>query len=213
MMKKETPRGIVYQHIKKQILTKALFPGNRIVEEDVVRETGVSRTSIRPALLQLQYEGLVEIVPNRGAFVAKPTKEDLLQVYRMRRVLECGALEEAMEKRTDAQLQAMERNLEAQSVLTQHYSRQEYVTLNHQFHWLMVQMTGNAYYEKYLNEIYNRINTFLFFYDNAVDNNSLTSHLMIYEALRDRDLAKGLAGIRLDVDIALDDLQATELTN
>lgn len=53
---------------------------------------GTSRTSIRPALLRLKYEGLVEMIPNRGAFVAKPNEEDLRQVYRVREVLECGMM-------------------------------------------------------------------------------------------------------------------------
>ena len=205
-MKKETPQNIVYNHVRGQILSRALFPGNRIVEEEIVQATGVSRTSIRPALLHLAYEGLVELIPNRGAFVARPTREDMLRVYRVRRVLECGALEEALAARTDGQLAAMAANLTEQEALTEHYTRQEYVALNHRFHWMLVEMAGNPYYEKYLKEIYNRINTFLLFYDNAVDNKSLESHRMIYEALRDRDTEKGLQGIRLDVDLALEDL-------
>ena len=48
-------------------------------------------------------------------------------------------LEDAIRHRTEAQLRAMEENLKAQEVLTQHYSRQEYVNLNHTFHWLVVE--------------------------------------------------------------------------
>ena len=173
-----------------------MFPGNRIIEDDIIRETGTSRTSIRPALLRLKYEGLVEMIPNRGAFVAKPSEEDLRQVYRVREVLEHGMLEDAIRHRTEAQLRAMEENLKAQEVLTQHYSRQEYVTLNHTFHWLVVEASANKYYEKYLNELYNKINTYVIFYDQSSDNNSIVSHTMIYEALRDRDLEKGLLGLR-----------------
>ena len=181
-------------------------PGNRIIEDDIIRETGTSRTSIRPALLRLKYEGLVEMIPNRGAFVAKPSEEDLRQVYRVREVLEHGMLEDAIRHRTEAQLRAMEENLKAQEVLTQHYSRQEYVTLNHTFHWL-VEASANKYYEKYLNELYNKINTYVIFYDQSSDNNSLVSHTMIYEALRDRDLEKGLLGLREDIQIAWEDMR------
>ena len=181
-------------------------PGNRIIEDDIIRETGTSRTSIRPALLRLKYEGLVEMIPNRGAFVAKPSEEDLRQVYRVREVLEHGMLEDAIRHRTEAQLRAMEENLKAQEVLTQHYSRQEYVTLNHTFH-LVVEASANKYYEKYLNELYNKINTYVIFYDQSSDNNSLVSHTMIYEALRDRDLEKGLLGLREDIQIAWEDMR------
>lgn len=111
-------------------------------------------------------------------------------------------LEDAIRHRTEAQLRAMEENLKAQEVLTQHYSRQEYVNLNHTFHWLVVEASANKYYEKYLNELYNKINTYMIFYDQSSDNNSIVSHTMIYEALRDRDLEKGLLGLREDIQIA-----------
>lgn len=65
-MKKAKPQDIVYQYVKNQIIGKSMFPGNRIIEDDIIRETGTSRTSIRPALLRLKYEGLVEMIPNRG---------------------------------------------------------------------------------------------------------------------------------------------------
>ena len=113
-MKKAKPQDIVYQYVKNQIIGKSMFPGNRIIEDDIIRETGTSRTSIRPALLRLKYEGLVEMIPNRGAFVAKPSEEDLRQVYRVREVLEFGMMEDAIRHRTEAQLRAMEENLKAQ---------------------------------------------------------------------------------------------------
>ena len=201
VMKKAKPQDIVYHYVKNQIVGKSMFPGNRIIEDDIIRETGTSRTSIRPALLRL------EMIPNRGAFVAKPSEEDLRQVYRVREVLECGMMEDAIRHRTEAQLRAMEKSLKDQEVLTQHYSRQEYVTMNHVFHWLVVEASANKYYEKYLNELYNKINTYMIFYDQSSDNNSIVSHTMIYEALRDRDLEKGLAGIREDIQIAWEDMR------
>ena len=52
-MKQGNPADIVYDYIKNQIVTKAIYPGTRIVEEDLVRETGVSRTPVRSALMRL----------------------------------------------------------------------------------------------------------------------------------------------------------------
>ena len=69
-MKQGNPADIVYDYIKNQIVTKAIYPGTRIVEEDLVRETGVSRTPVRSALMRLAYDGLIQQQPNRGAVVA-----------------------------------------------------------------------------------------------------------------------------------------------
>ena len=202
-MKKAKPQDIVYQYVKNEIIGISMFPGNRIIEDDIIRETGTSRTSIRPALLRLKYEGLVEMIPNRGAFVAKPSEEDLRQVYRVREVLEHGMLEDAIRHRTEAQLRAMEENLKAQEVLTQHYSRQEYVNLNHTFHWLVVEASANKYYEKYLNELQNKVATYLLFWDSSTTNSlSLDLHLRIFEAFRDRDEQKGVLALMEDLQLA-----------
>ena len=100
-MKQGNPADIVYDYIKNQIVTKAIYPGTRIVEEDLVRETGVSRTPVRSALMRLAYDGLIQQQPNRGAVVAKPSATDLRQVYEARAVLEVGAFRAAVHRRSD----------------------------------------------------------------------------------------------------------------
>ena len=123
-MKKRSNQDIVYDYVKNLIAAKAIFPGNRIPDEEIIRQTGVSRSSIRPALVRLSYDGLVEIIPNRGAFVVKPNAEDMRQVFRIRQVLEAGALREACENRTGRQLQAMARNLKEQEKLLEKIENQ-----------------------------------------------------------------------------------------
>lgn len=206
-MKKASPQEIAYLYVKNQIITKMLFPGNRISDEDVAQATGVSRTSIRSAMMRLNYEGFVEMIPNRGTFVAKPNPDDLAQVFRIRRVLEIGAFEEAMERRTPALLHKMEKNLKEQEKLLENYSKLDYIWLNKEFHWCIVEACGNLYYEKYLNEIYNKINTYMIFYDNAVANHSMESHRTIYEALKARDPVMGRRGILDDSRIAQEDMK------
>ena len=101
----------------------------------------------------------------------------------------------------------MEQNLQKQQDLTNLFNMTEYVQLNREFHWIITMEAQNAYYEKYLNELYNKINTYVIFYDQSSDNNSIVSHTMIYEALRDRDLEKGLLGLREDIQIAWEDMR------
>ena len=68
-MKTVSPTSVAYEYIRNKIITKTVFPGNRIIEEEIVHELGVSRTSIRTAMQRLQYEGFLEIVPNKGAHI------------------------------------------------------------------------------------------------------------------------------------------------
>ena len=167
-MKQGNPADIVYDYIKNQIVTKAIYPGTRIVEEDLVRETGVSRTPVRSALMRLAYDGLIQQQPNRGAVVAKPSATDLRQVYEARAVLEVGAFRAAVHRRSDESVEAQ-----------------------------------NAYYEKYRNELQNKVATYLLFWDSCTTNSlSLDLHLRIFEAFRDRDEQKGVLALMEDLQLA-----------
>ena len=202
-MKQGNPADIVYDYIKNQIVTKAIYPGTHIVEEDLVRETGVSRTPVRSALMRLAYDGLIQQQPNRGAVVAKPSATDLRQVYEARAVLEVGAFRAAVHRRSDESVLQMEQNLQKQQDLTNLFNMTEYVQLNREFHWIITMGAQNAYYEKYLNELQNKVATYLLFWDCSITNSlSLDLHLRIFEAFRDRDEQKGVLALMEDLQLA-----------
>lgn len=202
-MKQGNPADIVYDYIKNQIVTKAIYPGTHIVEEDLVRETGVSRTPVRSALMRLAYDGLIQQQPNRGAVVAKPSATDLRQVYEARAVLEVGAFRAAVHRRSDESVLQMEQNLQKQQDLTNLFNMTEYVRLNREFHWIITMEAQNAYYEKYLNELQNKVATYLLFWDSSTTNSlSLDLHLRIFEAFRNRDEQKGVLALMEDLQLA-----------
>ena len=99
----------VYDYVKEQIISKELFPGNRVAEEEVAEAMHTSRTTVRSALSRLHYDGLVDVIPNCGAFVAKPTMVDMYRVYAVRRVLEAEAARLAATRITEEALERMER--------------------------------------------------------------------------------------------------------
>lgn len=202
-MKQGNPADIVYDYIKNQIVTKAIYPGTRIVEEELARETSVSRTPVRSALMRLAYDGLIQQQPNRGAVVAKPSATDLRQVYEARAVLEVGAFRAAVHRRSDESVLQMEQNLQKQQDLTNLFNMTEYVQLNREFHWIITMEAQNAYYEKYLNELQNKVATYLLFWDSSTTNSlSLDLHLRIFEAFRDRDEQKGVLALMEDLQLA-----------
>lgn len=202
-MKQGNPADIVYDYIKNQIVTKAIYPGTRIVEEELVQETGVSRTPVRSALMRLAYDGLIQQQPNRGAVVAKPSATDLRQVYEARAVLEVGAFRAAVHRRSEESVLQMEQNLQKQQDLKNLFNMTEYVQLNREFHWIITMEAQNAYYEKYLNELQNKVATYLLFWDTSTTNSlSLDLHRRIFEAFRDRDEQKGVLALMEDLQLA-----------
>ncbi|MGV8871200.1 MAG: GntR family transcriptional regulator [Rhodococcus sp. (in: high G+C Gram-positive bacteria)] len=81
----------VYSHIRDGIITGTYGPGARLGEVDIAELTDTSRTPVREALRQLEMEGLVEVVPHRGARVYTWTADDLEEIYDLRMTLEAMA--------------------------------------------------------------------------------------------------------------------------
>lgn len=81
----------VSQGLRDSIVSGALRPGERLVEDRLATQMGVSRAPVREALLVLQREGLVTSLPRRGVIVATLTKQDVQEIYGLRSALECQA--------------------------------------------------------------------------------------------------------------------------
>jgi DNA-binding GntR family transcriptional regulator len=87
---------VAAHRLRDAILSGALSPGDRIVEEDLCADLGISRAPLREALLLLGQQGLVEYVPRRGSRVTEWSTEDILQLFALRHVLERHAMASAL---------------------------------------------------------------------------------------------------------------------
>ena len=190
----------VYDYVRDRIIRKELFPGNRVLEEELATAMHTSRTTVRRAITRLNYEGLVDLVPNYGAFVAKPTAADMNHVFAVRTILECEAARLAVPRITGEALERMEKNLEVQRQLTGRFSMTEYVTLNRDFHWEILQATDNEYIEKFCHELFNKSAIFLIFYDQTGTNQeSIRTHDALLRALRERDTEAAVEATKADI--------------
>ena len=112
---RETLREKTAGRLREAILNQFFAPGDRLVERELCELTGVSRTSVREALRQLESEGLVVTIPNRGPMVASIGPEEALHIYEVREALEGLAARLFVERADDEAIQALER-AEAQLV-------------------------------------------------------------------------------------------------
>ena len=109
-------RELVFTTLRQAILKGELQPGERLMEIQLAEKMGVSRTPIREAIRKLANEGLVTMIPRKGAIVAGISEKMLRDVLRVRMVLEKMAYEYAFENITDEaieDLKAAERGFEA----------------------------------------------------------------------------------------------------
>jgi DNA-binding GntR family transcriptional regulator len=104
----EQSHSTVYAQVRHAILTGALRPKERITENQIAERFGLSRTPVREAFRRLEAEGLIVVVPQRGAFVSQPSLEDILEIYQIRTPLECMAARIAADAITEAQLGRLE---------------------------------------------------------------------------------------------------------
>ncbi len=100
-------RDVVFQTLRQAILHGDLKPGERLMEIHLANRLGVSRTPIREAIRKLELEGLVVMIPRRGAIVASITEKDLKDVLEVRRTLEIMAGEMACERITPELLEEL----------------------------------------------------------------------------------------------------------
>lgn len=101
-------RDVVFQTLRQAILKGELQPGERLMEIRLAELLGVSRTPIREAIRKLELEGLVVMVPRKGAAVANITEKDTKDVLEVRRTLEMFAVEVACDRITPEQLTRLE---------------------------------------------------------------------------------------------------------
>lgn len=105
-------REQVLDQLRQAIVEMRLKPAQRLVERELIEQTGVSRTTIREVLRQLAAEGLVTTIPHKGTVVAAPTLERATELYEVRAVLEGLAARQFAERAADVHVEALRRAFE-----------------------------------------------------------------------------------------------------
>jgi DNA-binding GntR family transcriptional regulator len=141
--------------------------GSWLRQERLAQELGVSRMPVREALRQLQALGTVEIVANRGARVTLPSARDLVEVYRLRGVLEAHAATAACQLITSAQLERLQlahemfeqlASAQAASLTTEPAEqRPSWCEANDQFHAVIMEASGNAHLLEVVDNLHRKI--------------------------------------------------------
>ncbi|MGQ9681673.1 MAG: GntR family transcriptional regulator [Anaerolineae bacterium] len=135
-----------YELLRAAILAGRFLPGQRLNVNHLAHELRVSPMPVRAALSRLAADGLVDIQPRRGTFVARFGAADVREVFQLRRIIECAALER-LDRLTDSVVAEMERIVaESASLIDgqrfRDYAR--YVGLDASFHRLIVGLLGNG---------------------------------------------------------------------
>lgn len=183
----------VHAQLYAAIIDHRLPPGTTLQEDHLAKAFAVSRTVIRKVLQQLSHQKLVDIVPNKGASVAKPNAEEARAVFEARRAVERILVERAVVVASDAELKNLARlsRLEQQAHARGHKS--ERLKLSGDFHRQLAALAKNTVLENFLAELVSRTSLIIALYESpgAVPC-SHTEHLEISNAMILRDASKAV---------------------
>ncbi len=178
-----------YERLKNEILNGQLPPGFQAPEPDIATRLGMSRTPVREALIRLEADGLVDLVPRRGAKVLPISLQDICEIYQILSALEALAAGTACRKAGGETLAEIEEVLNEADDALERQDIEAWAVHDDRFHRLMAKASGNlrleAEIEGFLDQVY-RANTVLLRLNKAPASNA-ADHRKIVQAIRDGD--------------------------
>lgn len=195
-------RDVVFNTLRQAILRGELEPGERLMEIQLADRLGVSRTPIREAIRKLELEGLVLMIPRKGAEVAKISEKSLRDVLEVRRSLEELAAELACQRMTENDLAELEA---AQDAFRQSIEDGDAMTIaetDEHYHDVIYQGTGNDRLVQILANLREQMYRYRLEYikDAAKRQILVVEHDHILKALRERHVAEAKAALREHID-------------
>ncbi len=197
-----TLHDAVVNQIRDMIIEGTLMPGTRINEGQVGASLGVSRTPLREAIKTLASEGLVEIVPAKGAVVRHFTESDIRQILEVLKALEQTAARLACTNASNAEIKRIRQLHERMLALYAARNRLAYFKLNQSIHTAIVQASGNSVLAQTHETLQARIKRIRFIGNETPDRwaAAVAEHEEMIEALiaRDGDKLAEVLGRHLD---------------
>jgi DNA-binding GntR family transcriptional regulator len=189
IIRTETLQVQVYDYLLQKIMDGYFPPGQRLIEEKLVEETGVSRSPIREAIRRLEKDGLVVVNPQGGVRVYNITQEDFQYLYECRFSMEPIAAKYAAERIKPGQILRLENVINEMEKAVYQNDVMKMRELNALFHTLIMEASENPYLVKMMKQLKVLIN----FYRNVLLKISMRwesgvkEHQAIWEAIRNKN--------------------------
>ncbi|MDD6043898.1 MAG: GntR family transcriptional regulator [Eubacteriaceae bacterium] len=190
--------------IRDRILKGEYKIGEKIKETQIAGELRVSRTPIREAFKQLENEGLIDYIPNRGCFAKGFTKQDIEDLYAVRKALEVLAVEWAVNRIDDKQLKELKEQSDLMEFYTLRNDQKKVLEINADFHNVIYNATGSRFmaqilrsYKDYINQTRKAI-----FYEEQYLADIYEEHKRILVAVTEKDMEKAKKAMADHLDMS-----------
>ena len=196
-----------YRELRRRILLRQYAAGERLLEVELARQAGVSRTPVREALRRLGEEGFVVVVPNQGVWVANPTPEGMEQAYEVREVLECKAVAKAAANVTPLLIARLEAKVAEEESIIQNRDIDRYMTVNTDFHMTLAMGSGNGVMVDFIRRILMITGVYMAFFDPFFDETTLEEHRRIVRVVSTGDVEGSVAVMREHIRLRVPDAE------
>lgn len=183
----------LYLQLQRDILTGKLKNGQKLTEQVICEEYNVSRTPVREALRQLESEGLVENILNRGCFVVGLSLQDFEDLFELRKIYEIQAVKWAIERITEEEMDALDETFEFMEFYTLRNDIDKMLTINEGFHQIIYEASHN----RMLQQFCSSYQTYMKYLrkDEEYPDDYLTTvleeHRQIFQAFIEKDVEAG----------------------
>ena len=195
-------RDVVFNTLLQAILTGELKPGERLMEIHLANMLGVSRTPIREAIRKLELEGLVTMIPRRGAEVAQITEKSMSDVLEVRRAMDALCAQLACERITEEDLERLKEACGKFEQATGTKDVKKIAQADVELHDIILQATGNSRLIQLVNNLSEQMYRYRFEYIKDISQHErlVEEHRMIYESLVSRDRERAAEAARTHID-------------
>jgi DNA-binding GntR family transcriptional regulator len=181
----------IYERIYVAILEHRLQPGTKLGEERMADIFGVSRARIREVLARLAHEQIVELFPQRGAYVAKPTTEQARDVFEARRLIEPAVLRRLIDTLTPEKVARLRQHNELEADAHRRDDKRAVIRLSGEFHTMVAELAGNSALARSMRELSMLTCLTIFLYDAPTAQSCRNDeHQKIVDAVAKRDRAR-----------------------
>ena len=202
--------SMIYERLKSMIIERKLMPGEKIYQDKLAYELGVSRTPLVSALKKLEHEKLLTAIPRRGFYVRAFSKEVMVHIFELREVLEGLAARKASIQISDAQIQKLRSFFQGLKISSDPKDLRKYRAEDRRFHNFLLEVGGGKLLSSIL-QTYNIITLGYQFVDQEglvrPPTETIHEHRAIIDAITNRDPVKAEELTRVHLKKSIDKMR------
>lgn len=192
----------LFETLRDDILKQKIENGTKLTEAAVCEMYGVSRTPVREAFQKLELDGLIDIIPNKGAFVRGLTSQDIEDMYELRKAYEIICVQFAIDRIADEDMKKLKESYDLMEFFRIKEDAVKFMGMNTEFHQILYNATGNRMLQHVLTsyQVYTKNTKLSLEYIREYFDEVLAEHKAIYEAIvsKDKEAATKAAAIHME---------------